>query len=391
MRAHLARVFAKRCHPMKQQHLAILLPDARLGGAQRVLLGLAKEFAAQGHKVDVVLLVADGLLLEQMPPAVRCVRLLNTSRPGLFLVFGGFVRLWKYLKTERPTSVLSTGTGTNLLVTVASRLIRRRPRIILREAASVSNRPSFLVRELVRRCFRHADACIGVSAGVSTELRGMGVTARRVHFIPNPVDSEELGDLAQQATPFRPADALPYLISVGRLVPQKDHTTLIRAFARISEAIPHRLIIVGEGACRTELERLIGNFHLQDRILLPGVIQNPQRLIRDAQLFALSSAWEGYPNALLEALAHGVRVVSTNCPHGPAEILEQGRYGALVPVGDDAAMADAILTSLHNRSLAAGWLAAQPRPKEVARRYLAVMRDEELGTESGNGAQLRDS
>lgn len=353
--------------------MAILLPDARLGGAQSVLLRLAEEFVALGLQVDVVLLVADGALIDRVPASTRCIPLLDGDRGGLSMAGLGFVRLWKYLIGQRPECVLSSGTGTNLLLIACSAFVRLRPRLVLREAVSNRNSPSWIMRQLVRFCFRRADACIGVSQGVAGELRRSGIRDDRIHAVPNPVDYEVLQRLARQECSVDLPE-MPYVISVGRLERQKDHETLIRAFGRIAKRVPHRLIIVGEGPCRPRLERLVADLGLQERVLLLGTMINPQPLVQRADLFVLSSSWEGYPNALLEALAHGVRVVCTDCPHGPAEILQSGRYGALVPVGDDAAMADAMIGALSKPSLAAGWLEAQPRPQEIARRYLGVMR-----------------
>jgi glycosyltransferase involved in cell wall biosynthesis len=134
----------------------------------------------------------------------------------------------------------------------------------------------------------------------------------------------------------------PVILGVGRLEPQKDFATLLRAFSTVHADRPCRLVILGEGGQRRELQALAAELGIAADLAMPGFVTNPYAYLRHASLFAFSSRWEGFGNALVEALAVGTPVVSTDCPDGPSEILEGGRFGPLVPVGDHAALADAM-------------------------------------------------
>jgi glycosyltransferase involved in cell wall biosynthesis len=166
--------------------------------------------------------------------------------------------------------------------------------------------------------------------------------------IHNPINLERVTQLAREPAEhpwFEDAD-IPVVLGVGRLVPQKDFPTLMRAFALVRQQRPARLVILGQGRGRPELEALARSLGLEHDLWMPGIALNPYRYMARAAVFALSSAWEGFGNVLLESLACGRPIVSTDCPSGPAEILGNGRFGRLVPVGDAPAMASAILESL---------------------------------------------
>jgi glycosyltransferase involved in cell wall biosynthesis len=202
----------------------------------------------------------------------------------------------------------------------------------------------------VRLWYGRADAVVAVSKGVADELAALGEVPReKVHVIHNPIDS---GRIIRQAEAqpehpwFQPGQP-PVLLAAGRLHPQKDYPTLLRAFASLRKARKLRLAILGEGRERPRLEQLIGDLGIGEDVRLLGFQQNPFAFMARAAVFVLSSAWEGLGNVLIEALACGCPVVSTDCPHGPSEILEKGRYGALVPVGDPQELAHAIVAALE--------------------------------------------
>jgi len=139
------------------------------------------------------------------------------------------------------------------------------------------------------------------------------------------------------------------LVTVGRLVDLKDHVTLINAFAKVREDIDVRLYIIGDGPNRKKLERLGQTLGLADDIRFLGWQRNPFALLKQADAFVLSSRFEGFGNVIVEAMACGLPVISTDCPSGPHEILEGGETGVLVPVGDVDALAQAITAMLSNR------------------------------------------
>ena len=148
--------------------------------------------------------------------------------------------------------------------------------------------------------------------------------------------------------PWLKPGAPPVILGTGRLVTPKDFSTLLRAFARVRVQRKARLVILGEGNRREELESLAQQLGVSADVALPGFVANPYPFMERAAVFVLSSAWEGFGNVIVEALACGCPVVSTDCPGGPSEILDDGAYGPLVPVGDDAAMAEAILAVLES-------------------------------------------
>jgi glycosyltransferase involved in cell wall biosynthesis len=202
---------------------------------------------------------------------------------------------------------------------------------------------------LARIFYPTARAVIAVSQGVADDLaRLIGPGRARLVVIPNPVVTPDLLRLAGEAPdhPWLGPGQPPVILAAGRLAPQKDYPTLIRAFAALVEGQDMRLIILGEGPERPALEALVGDLGLSGRVDLPGFRGNPFAYMAKARLFVLSSAWEGLPGVLIQAMACGTPVVSTDCPSGPREILVEGRLGPLVPVGDIAALAEAMARTL---------------------------------------------
>jgi glycosyltransferase involved in cell wall biosynthesis len=196
---------------------------------------------------------------------------------------------------------------------------------------------------MVRRFYPWADAVVAVSDGVAADTAEVARIPRdAIRTIYNPADVD---DIARQARlpvdhPWLQPGGPPLILGVGRLAAQKDFPTLLRAFARLRQGRDARLVILGEGRQRPALEALVAQLGLAECVDLPGYEGNPFRFMARAALFVLSSRYEGLPGALIQALACGCPVVSTDCPSGPHEILEGGDYGPLVPVGDDMAMAE---------------------------------------------------
>jgi glycosyltransferase involved in cell wall biosynthesis len=194
---------------------------------------------------------------------------------------------------------------------------------------------------------------IAVSRGVAEDLIRAGVPRRLVHTVYNPVVSEQLLEDSKKPCdhPWLNADLIPTILAVGRLEPQKDYATLIRAFSLLEPKHNARLLILGEGSLRTELQALVDTLGLSEQVQLAGFVSNPYAYMSRAAVFAMSSRWEGLPTVLIEALACGTEVVSTDCPSGPSEILEGGKWGLLVPCGSPEALAAAMLKSLREGSI----------------------------------------
>lgn len=359
----------------RADRILLVLPSLERGGGERVLLQLARSFVAAGREVHIGALVGGGPLRSVLPDAVTLHELIDAgdAPKGLTLAWKALPRLASLIRSVEPDAVLSTMTGTNLLTVLACLGARIRTRLVLREASSLVNTKSALKRQAMRWLYRRADGLVAVSAGVAQELRGLGFSDARIHVIRNPVDVERLRQLASVGMPSAMQGKVPYVVSLGRLTEAKDFPTLLRAYAASALRESHRLIIVGEGEQRANLESLMRDLGLMDRVLLTGAMDNPHGVMAGAAMHVLSSRWEGYPNVLLEALALGVPVVATDCPHGPREILDGGRYGQLVPVGDAVALASAMDAELEQSSSADDAVLAAHNPQIIASLYLALL------------------
>lgn len=334
------------------ERLAVFLPHLGGGGAERAMLGVASSFAERCD-VDLVLAGAGGALAAEVDPAVRVVEL------GARRVVSSLPRFVRYLRESRPEAVISALTHSNVVAIVARAVSATRPQLAVVEqshltVASVSapRRRDHVLPALLRVLYPRADVVSGVSVGVADDLaRAIKMDRRRVLAIPNPIPVAHLRARAS-APPSHPwlaeRDPGPVAIAVGRLTEQKDLPTLLRAVAVCRRTIALRLVILGEGEDRAALEEEVRALGLEDAVSLPGFLPNPFPEVRAADLFVLSSRWEGLPTVLIEAIAVGTKVVSTDCPSGPDEILRHGELGSLVPVGDADALAAAMLDTLAN-------------------------------------------
>lgn len=337
MQAHDARV-------------ALFVPTLDGGGAERVMVRLARAFACRGKQVDLVLARATGPYLESVPSTVRLIDL------GASRVLYSFPRLVRYLRRARPNALLATLAHANVMAVLARRLAARHTRLVVREtiaplshARQVQHRRASLVLATTR-LYRYADAIVANSKQVVLELSQLlRLPPEAIWLIPNPVVDAELVSLAQQPLehPWFEDPTVPVVLGVGRLTAQKDFATLLQAVALVNRWMECRLVILGEGEQRSALEHLAVQLGLRDRLWMPGFDPNPYRYMARASVFVLSSRWEGSPNTLIEALACGAPVVATNSPGGACEILEDGIWGMLTPVGDAEALAEAIRCTLH--------------------------------------------
>jgi len=195
-----------------------------------------------------------------------------------------------------------------------------------------------------------SDEIIANSQGVADDLaKVINLPRERINVVYNPTISPNLFKKAKRDLhhPWFDCDEPSVILGAGRLEPQKDFSTLIDAFWNIKRRQNARLMILGEGSRRSKLEEQITKMNLEDEVSLPGFTDNPYKYMRNASVFVLSSSHEGLPNVLIEAMACGCPVVSTNCPSGPSEILDDGKYGPLIPVGDPDRLAEAIVTVLE--------------------------------------------
>lgn len=339
--------------------LVIYLPSLASGGVERLFVGLAPLFIEEGFDVTFLLHRLDGSFAPAIPPRVRLVTL------GCNRTWGALLPLRRFLREANPDILISALPHNNIMALWARFLVRASTRIIVCQQNTLSiesrvqkNLTYRLMPLLYRFFLRRADGIVAASDGVAKDLMAI-VNLPREHIatIHNAIVFPDFEK--QMNAPIEhiwlQGDGPPVILGIGRLVEQKDFVTLIVAFARLARHRNVRLIILGEGPLRASLQTLAERLGVADRVSLVGFQKNPLPFLRRAAALVLSSRYEGFGNVVAEALACGTPVVSTDCPHGPAEILEQGRYGRLVPVGDAEAMAQAIGETL-DQPLAAGFL-----------------------------------
>ncbi len=318
-----------------------------------MMLNLAGGLAGRGLRVDIVLARAEGAYLQSIPAGVKVVDL--RSRRVCYCLPG----LARYLRATSPRAVVSASKHANVVALCARALAQATSRLVITEHNTLSEFAAIdqtwrgrLLSRAMRWTYPLADSIVAVSHGVADDLaHSLPIDRNRINVIYNPVVTPAL--LAKAAEPldhpwFKRGE-LPVILAVGRLSTQKDFATLLKAFARVRQHRPLRLVILGEGSERKEIEGLARELGVEKDVELPGSAENPYNYMKRARLLVLSSRWEGLGNVLIEAMAVGTQVVSTNCPSGPDEILEQGKWGKLVPVGDDKQMAAAICEILDGR------------------------------------------
>jgi glycosyltransferase involved in cell wall biosynthesis len=342
--------------PDTLEHVCFNLPDLGGGGAEKFALKLAGELQRRGARVDFLLSLRRGELLNEVPLGARVFEL------GGFAFRRKFGPLCRYLVRHRPQAFIS-----NMDISNVGGLARRVTGVPTRAVMVLHGPLSETVRlesarrrrlfHIAKRLYRLADDVVAVSEGVAADAAALVPSIRdRLRVIPNPVVSEELLAAAREPVghPWLHPGGPPVVLGVGRLHPLKDFPTLLRAFRAVRDRRPARLIILGNGDLRGQLEAEVDRLGLQGDVALPGFVRNPWAWMAKASVFCLSSISEGLPTVIIEALAVGTPVVATDCPHGPREILAGGRYGRLVPVGAADQLAAALLATLD-----------EPRPSEV--------------------------
>jgi glycosyltransferase involved in cell wall biosynthesis len=350
--------------------IAFFLPTLVGGGAERVIVNLAQAIAERGLPVELVVAEAKGELVAQRPASVPLVDL---GAPRVLRSIGPLAR---HLRRTRPRVVVSSMSHANLVALWAARLAGTRTPVI----ATVHNTMSQstpqqggvagrLWPRLLGTFYPWAAEIVAVSRGAADDLaRTARLPRERIRVVYNPVVTPAMLALARERPThpwFGPGEP-PVVLGVGRLTPQKDFGTLMRAFAALRAARPARLMILGEGEERGRLEALARELGISGDVALPGFQANAMAHLSAAGLFVLSSAWEGLPTVLIEALAAGTRVVSTDCPSGPREILQDGRLGRLVPVGDAPALARAMAETLDGTAVPVAPEALAPFTRDVA-------------------------
>jgi glycosyltransferase involved in cell wall biosynthesis len=381
--------------------IAILVRHLTIGGAQKVAINLSKSFAEKGLKVDLITIWKRGELINKVHPKVRLVDLdvpssfypyrlcylikfllqkqltsfdldylikLNSVIIKIMFKINKKVDIYPfwlniislkmadYIRVNKPCVILAIDTIPNIIALKAKQFVHIPISIFLNEQTTPSigfnlDPRKQLIKYWIQKLYPQSNSIIAVSQGVAEDLiYNYRIPKEKIKVIHNPIVNKEIFDIALEDVnhPWFKTKQSPVILGIGRLARAKDFPTLLRAFALVRRFRPVRLVILGEGEERANLERLAIELGIQNDVSMPGFVDNPFAFMAKASVFVLSSAWEGLPTVLVEALACGCPVVATDCRSGPREILDNGRYGRLVPVGDHEALAKAILETLDN-------------------------------------------
>jgi glycosyltransferase involved in cell wall biosynthesis len=360
----------------------LFTPTLGAGGVDRITLNLVARLDRSRFAPALALLRREGALAAQVAADVP-VHVLGSRRLAVSLV-----AMTRMLHAVSPDVVFCMHTGANVVVAAAHLLARSRARLVLSEASAVLRADRSRARNALelpakRMLYRRADAIAAVSNGVASSVAAiLGQPAAKIAVVYNPVVHDDLARLAAERVDhpwFAPDADVPVIVAVGRLVPIKDYPTLLAAFARVRTRMRARLFVLGDGPLREELAARIAASGLADDVALAGFDPNPYRFMARARLLLHASQSEGLPGAIIEAMACGLPVVSTDCDFGPREVITPGRDGFLAPVGDVAALADRVTELLGDPDRAAAMGAAAARSarrfttSEVIARYERII------------------
>lgn len=354
----------------KQKKIVFLVPCAIAGGIEKNNLRLMQQLATDTEVLmELVPLDTSTSDLLDLPTRSCLIELgIGKLEHRLKYLTRLIIRLIIYFQKSQPDIVVSRLPAANAFTVIAKILSGKKILLILAEHTlpldrliAVENEPNTppkklsildkLMPEIMRYFYPMANCTVAVSSGIAKELKEQKkIKSDKIKVIYNPVVNKELFSESQKDPhhPWFEIHQPPVILAVGRLEKQKDYFTLIHAFHDLRQHQEVRLIILGEGSLRKPLEELAQKLELDDDICLAGAIDNPYAYMSHARLLVLSSIWEILPTVLIEALACGCPIVSTNCEHGPSEILENGKYGWLTPVGDSLALSQAMSVAISS-------------------------------------------
>lgn len=362
---------------MSAKKIAMLLPDLRGGGAERVAVDLARALKKNGHNVEFVLLKKDGEFLMEVTNEFDITDL------GADKVRQALLPLISYLRYRKPDVLIANMWPITTVAVISRILSRNRTILILVEHITLSMQYASwgIINNLIMRLsifltYRCANHIASVSAGSARDLaRLAGLNKNRVSVLYNPIPirTQPTFDAIYEAEQIWNCQPINRILTVGSLKDQKNHSLLIQAFAGLSK-LDARLMIVGKGD-QSILRKLAIDLGVSERVIFAGFHNDPSPFYATANLFVLSSDYEGFGNVIVEALSFGLPVVSTNCPHGPAEILEDGLWGWLVPVGDSSTLKSTIDIALSTPvdTVALMRRADDFSPNIVAKNYMKLM------------------
>ncbi|WP_267531679.1 glycosyltransferase [Acinetobacter oleivorans] len=329
--------------------VAFFMRSAQGGGAERVMISVANSFLEKGYDVDFIFVHAEGPFIKEIHKNINIIDL--KSKRAIYSLF----KFYFYLLKNKPNTLISALNYINLIAIFSCFfIVFNRPKVIVTEHGTLSavtkdlEGTGKIVPKLMKLLYPYAQKIVCVSNGVADDLADqLNIDRENINTIYNPIDFEYINNKKDLPLihPWVGTD-IPIILGAGRLVDVKNFPLLINAFLKVRAKVNCRLVIIGEGEKRKDLELLITASPFPDDILLYGFTDNPYQWMKAAKVFVLSSNTEGLPTVLIEALACGVKVISTDCPYGPREILDNGRYGVLVEVGNIDELASTIVNSL---------------------------------------------
>lgn len=334
--------------------LLVFIPSLGGGGAERVAVTLSNYFAENGVTVFLVVIDGDGVLNKEVGPKVR-LHILRATRSRFAVM-----ELAKFIRQNRPTTVLSFLTQANIVACIVHLFLRPSFRLVISERNSLLQQNSKTFAQVIQRIamiilYPQSDLVIAVSKELGNQLRRKVLfSSAKIRVIYNPIDLSYISQKAKEKVPLgreinQRLGRYPLLVAAGRLTTQKDYPTLLDALYLLAKKREMTLLILGEGPLLVPLKQRTWELGLDESVFFLGYVENPYPYFAMADCFVLSSKWEGLPGTLLQAIACGTKVVSTSCPTGPAEILENGKWGRLVPVGSPSLLAQAIEETLEKK------------------------------------------
>lgn len=337
-----------------KKKVSFFIPTLNAGGIEANTIRLAKGFIKDGFQVDLLVANSNGEYKERVSNEVniidfKCNKIIKT-----------LPKLIRYIKTEKPSVLISASEGANIVTSISRFFLRRySTKIIISirthlstEYSETNSKMKRFFPMISKVFYPKVDGIVTVSRGVAEDVSELlQIPLKKISVIYNPIVDDTIEALSSEKIEhpfFKDSRDYPIILGAGRLTKQKDFETLLYAFKEVRKKMMCKLVIIGEGEERKRLEALIQELNISDDTDLIGFVQNPYSYMKNADLFVLSSAWEGFGNVIVEAMATGTNIVSTNCPSGPSEILEGGVYGELVDVGDYKNLSEGIIKVLKN-------------------------------------------
>lgn len=337
----------------KNKTIALFIPTLYGGGAEKAFVSLGIALSNRGYNIDFLVRNNQNPIKKEFSKKIQIVDF-NKKRMARTII-----PLMVYLISTKPYALISALYLPNAIAIMASKFTGSKTKIITTihsmdslKDYSKKSLANHVEKKVVLHFTNQAKCIVAVSKGAAEySSRLFKIPIKNYYIIYNPLEIEEVTIKSNQIAEdeYFQNDKFPIIISIGRLNPVKDYETLLEAFQIVRSKIPAKMLILGEGTLRGKLEQNIAKYKLGKDVLLPGYINNPYPYLKQADVFVSSSLHESFGLVLIEAMAVGCPIVSTDCPGGVKEVLGDGKYGKLVPVGDPEAMANAILESLSEK------------------------------------------